>query len=217
MPTKPPRSTSADVAAMAVTQVAIDDLVPYPGNARRHDLPLLAKSLQLHGLYRPLTVQAGTMHVIAGNGTLEAAQSLGWATIACHVMPIDDDEARRINLIDNRSADVATYDMDDLVALLQPIDDLEGTGYSLDDKEDLIAQLGQVDQAPETTFEGGYVENTDRADPKPPLASSGLKEVILVFRIDELEWFNGAVRQLADEYGTKSVAATVLEALRRVG
>lgn len=55
--------------------VPLDELTPYPGNAKLHDLPTIAASLARNGQYRPLVVREiehGPLIVLAGNGTLQA-------------------------------------------------------------------------------------------------------------------------------------------------
>ncbi|MFB6901548.1 hypothetical protein [Streptomyces hydrogenans] len=59
----------------------------------------------------------------------------------CEVVVCDEDAARRINIVDNRAADLGTYDFETLADLLAGLDDLEGTGYTPRDVEDITALL----------------------------------------------------------------------------
>jgi DNA modification methylase len=80
--------------------------------------------------------------VLAGNHTLEAARQLGWEEIAATYVDVDDDQAARIVLVDNRTNDLAGYDDSELVALLEQLDgDFEGTGYDPGDLDALLAAL----------------------------------------------------------------------------
>jgi hypothetical protein len=54
---------------------------------------------------------------------------------------VDDDQAAKIVLADNRLSDLASYSADDLAELLASLDDLAGTGYTADDLARLIAPL----------------------------------------------------------------------------
>lgn len=124
-------------------RVKIGDLTAYPGNARTHNLDVIKESLQTHGQYRPLVVQESTGYVLAGNGTREAAASLGWEHIDIGVVDVDDDQARRIVLVDNRSNDLAGYDDQALADLLTEVEgELTGTGFTDDDLNSLLATLG---------------------------------------------------------------------------
>jgi ParB-like chromosome segregation protein Spo0J len=126
---------------MNVQTIKVTDLVPYPGNPRRGNVKMIAESLTAHGQYRPLVVQESTMHVLAGNHTLEAATSLRWDEIDCVVLPVDDTQAAKIVLVDNRTADTAYNDVAALTDLLQMLDtDLLGSGYEVADLEALSLQ-----------------------------------------------------------------------------
>lgn len=131
--------------ALHVTLTPTADLHPFPGNARQGDIGAIVESLRHHGQYRPLVVQAGTMHVIAGNHTLQAAQQLGWTEIAATILDVTDDQAQRLNIVDNRTQDLATNNEYALAALLRDLtatqDGLAGTGYTLDDLDDLLTEL----------------------------------------------------------------------------
>lgn len=123
--------------------VAIDSLTPYPGNARKGDLALLASSLKFHGQYRDIVVQESTGYVLAGNHTLLAAQELGWDSIGACFIDVDDEQARKIVLVDNRSNDVAGYDIPSLAELLREVDGLDGTGFDDNAFADVMAALNE--------------------------------------------------------------------------
>jgi ParB-like chromosome segregation protein Spo0J len=110
-----------------------DKLVRYPGNPRRGDVDAIRASIRRHGQYRSLVVRdTGTQLVIlAGNHTRDALRAEGRTAARCEVIECDDDTARRINLADNKLAELGHYDEEDLAAMLAGLDgDLEGTGWS---------------------------------------------------------------------------------------
>jgi ParB-like chromosome segregation protein Spo0J len=201
----------------APEDVPVGDLVPYPGNARVHNLAAIKESLEINGQYRPLVAQVATRHVLVGNGTLEAAQALGWATVAVSWLDCDDAAARRIVLADNRASDLASYDEAALVALLQPLEtDLAGTGFSVDDFEDLMAALGTGTLPPEPTgaeYSEPRAETERRRNTGTPLAAEGFKEVILVLKAEEYDQLQADVAALREMWGTDSTTATVVRAL----
>lgn len=131
---------------LAVEQVPLGKLKPYPGNARRGDVEAIAESLERNGQYRPLPVQRSTGFVLAGNHTLQAAQKLGWPSVQVTYLDVDDDAARRIVLADNRTSDLGGYDERALLTLLREVgEDMAGTGYDLDDFDDLLASIEEAD------------------------------------------------------------------------
>lgn len=111
-------------------QVAIGELKPYPRNPRRGDVDEIAKSLEINGQYKPIVANRRDNAILAGNHTWRAARSLGWKTIAVSWVDVDEDEAARIVLADNRTSDMSIYDDSKLLELLQSLPDLKGTGFT---------------------------------------------------------------------------------------
>lgn len=78
--------------------------------------------------------------MLAGNHTLKAAISLGWAEIDAVLVDVDDERARKILLSSNRTAELGTYDDEALAELLAGLDgDYGGTGWSEEDATRLLA------------------------------------------------------------------------------
>jgi hypothetical protein len=115
--------------ALAELRVPITTLKPFPGNPRRGDLEAIKASLVANGQYRPVVVNRRTMEVLAGTHTLRAALELGWDEIAATFVDADEELAKRIVLVDNRTNDLAGYDEALLAELLSELPDLDGTGY----------------------------------------------------------------------------------------
>lgn len=126
-------------------KISIDEVTTHPRNVRQGDIGAISQSLQAHGQYRPITYQKSTGHILAGNHTWKAAKSLGWKEIIASAIECDDEQALRILLADNRSSDLATYDDQELMQLLQEIastgSELLGTLYDGDDLDDLVFKL----------------------------------------------------------------------------
>jgi len=139
--------------------VPIGSVRPYPGNPRRGQIDAIKDSLREHGQYRPIVVQRSSGVVLAGNHTWQAAKALGWQQLAVTYIDCDDDEARRIVLVDNRLNELGGYDSQALTELLQEVAvsprRLSGTGYDdatltellADFQPDPEAPQGQLDQA----------------------------------------------------------------------
>jgi ParB-like chromosome segregation protein Spo0J len=125
----------------------IAGLEPYPGNARKGNVDAIVESLEAHGQYRPIVVRRTEDggQVLAGNHTLAAAGRMGWTHIAATWVDVDDDQARRIVLVDNRTNDVATYDDELLAELLQEVAGsdrgFDGTGFEEEDLAKLLDSL----------------------------------------------------------------------------
>lgn len=126
-----------------IETVEVDSLITHPHNARRGDINVIAESLTENQQYSPLVVQASTRYVLSGNHTLMAAKQLNWETIDVVLVDVDDERALKIMLSANRTSDIATYDDDALLVLLERLDgDFTGTGYHAEDFEELAELLG---------------------------------------------------------------------------
>lgn len=131
---------------LQVTPYPVATLRTYHQNPRRGDVKAIALSLKMNGQYRPIVVNRGTHtgrpdEVLAGNHTLMAARDLGWDTIQAVTVDVDDDQARRIVLADNRTADLGDYNPEVLAEILAMVDNPDGTGYSASDIEEITSAL----------------------------------------------------------------------------
>jgi len=98
---------------MNVVKVQIADLVFDPNNARKHstkNLDAIKGSLTKFGKQKPIVVNAKNL-IIAGNGTAAAAKELGWKEINAVVSELDDFMQSAFALADNRTAELAEWDL----------------------------------------------------------------------------------------------------------
>jgi ParB-like chromosome segregation protein Spo0J len=128
----------------------IDNLTPDPQNARRGDVAAIRRSLNVFGQRKPVIVrQTGTDAegrptgiVMAGNHTLSAAAELGWDHVAAIFVSDDATTAKAYALADNRTAELASWDTEQLTATLRELgaDDFEmdALGWSPDDLAKLL-------------------------------------------------------------------------------
>jgi predicted RNA methylase len=118
--------------------VPVSSLHPDPSNARKHgqrNLDAIKASLAAFGQRKPLVVQREGMIVRAGNGTLAAAQALGWDHIAAVVIDEDSAQAVQFAIADNRTAELAEWDDETLATLLDGMDEPTRDMLAFDDKE----------------------------------------------------------------------------------
>lgn len=144
---------------LACLDLPVTALRLFPGNARKSDVKVIAESLRRNGQYRAIVVAADNPDVpeeggiiLAGNHTFIAATGqLGYTTIRCELIACDDDEARRINLADNRIPEKGSYDDDSLLALLSAASEtgLEGTGWTGAELDKLAGVLPEPGDAGE--------------------------------------------------------------------
>lgn len=119
---------------MKIESVTVESLSFDPSNARKHDaanLKAIAGSLELFGQRKPIVVTDANV-VVAGNGTLEAARSLGWERIEVVRVPSDwsADQVKAFALADNRTAELAVWDEQVMASQLL---ELDSAGFVLAD------------------------------------------------------------------------------------
>lgn len=119
---------------LRIENVKINSLSFDPANARKHDsknLKAIASSLEKFGQRKPIVVTPDSV-VVAGNGTLEAAKSLGWTEIAIARTPVGWtwDQIKAFALADNRTAELAEWD--DKV-LADQLLELDANGWELEE------------------------------------------------------------------------------------
>jgi len=139
----------------------VEGLVEWPGNPRKHDENVLDESVADHGQFRNVLARElpdGRLQLLAGHGTREALIRAGITHIDVEVRAVpDDDRARRIVLIENRSGDRARYDHSKLLDLLDEAratpHGLDGTGWDAQGYDDLLA----AHQAPDLDDLAGQV------------------------------------------------------------
>lgn len=128
--------------------IPLDELTPFPGNARRGRVDVIKESLERNGQYRSLVVRQienGPLIILAGNHTSMALAEAGAKGARCEIIECDDATARRINIVDNRSNDLAEDDQDALADLLRDLDDYAGTGFTGDEIAAMLEPPADVD------------------------------------------------------------------------
>jgi len=139
---------------ISITELSLD-----PKNARKHsqrNLEAIAASLEKFGQRKPIVVHRGV--ILAGNGTLEAAKSLGWTEIDVAEVPDDwdDETAKAYALADNRTAELAEWDEGELAKqLLELVDaewDITELGFEVPPLADLDGDKDE-DEVPEPPVE----------------------------------------------------------------
>lgn len=210
-----------------VEAVDIHSLIPWPRNARRGDTETLRASLDEHGQYKPVLAQRSSSHIIAGNNIWHAMANGGTNTIAVQWLDVDDTRADRINLMDNRASDKASYDNTALLEQLEALPDLSGTGYALDDLDDLRAAFEETldPLTTDTATVGATVtDNPDSNvhqkdslnDKKASYQLSDQRQIILSYEGAQYVWVIEQLGVLAATYGVESNAATVLKLITAI-
>jgi hypothetical protein len=133
---------AAGAKYLETRDVPLAGLTRFQGNPKRGDVEQIRGSIRRLNQYRSLVVRKmpdGELVILAGNHTYQALTLERYEAARCEIIECDDDTARRINLADNRLAEIGAYDDDALVTLLSYLDeDYTGTGYTAGDVDRLL-------------------------------------------------------------------------------
>ncbi len=127
--------------------VPIDQVHQHPRNPNQGDPDAIAESIMAHGFFNPLVVQRSTGYILAGNHRYVALLSLGQRVAPVVWADVDDEQALRILIADNRTSEIAVRDSHELEALLKTLSETEaglaGTAYD----EDAFLELQTLNRA----------------------------------------------------------------------
>lgn len=165
-PVSEERPTRGAVAVRArnAQMTGIDTLIPYAHNARTHSpeqLMRLRESLRTFGFVQPILIDE-ERNVLAGHGRLAAARAEGMRQVPCVVVTgLTEAERRAYILADNRLAELAGWDTEELALELGALEALdfpiEATGFDL-------SAGGEIDLTPLSPA-GVHVQEHERGAP----------------------------------------------------
>ena len=141
---------------LRVEHISPTSLTAFAGNSRKHpkkQISQIAASIAKFGFVSPILI-ADDLTIIAGHGRVLAALSLDMTTVpAIRVSHLSAAERRAYVIVDNRLAELATWDLEILAAELQGLSaldldfDLEITGFEGAELDGLIDPLPAPDKA----------------------------------------------------------------------
>lgn len=199
------------VLARPIAELQLD-----PENARGHsdrDVQAIARSLEEYGQQKPIVVGKDGL-VRAGNGTLQAAQRLGWSKLAAVVFDGPLERAKRYAIADNRTAELSFWLDDVLSEQLQALQtdpdfDPESIGFTDAEAMEVIAAAEAAIEEARTVAERTGANAASRA----PTGSEQVRQVPLLMTAAAHEIFAVQVAELGAIFKTATVADTVLKAV----
>lgn len=110
---------------MNLETVKLQEISPDPANVRKHsdrNIEAIIASLRAFGQQKPIVVDQRGI-ILAGNGTYEAARRLGWENIQITRTALSGPLATAYAIADNRTAELAEWDSENLALQLQSFRD----------------------------------------------------------------------------------------------
>lgn len=158
---------------LAIEQIDLSNIHPYPGNPRKTDAAIepVAKSIQEYGFRQPIVVDAD-MTIVVGHVRYYAAQRLGLSQIPVHIAKdLTSAQAKAFRIADNRTAEYSEWDTDLLDAELAALSEMSvDLGYfDLDDIIAAVHETGEAGQGETPAFAPVDVSTQPRLDRKKPV------------------------------------------------
>lgn len=190
------------VRARNAQMTGIDTLIPYAHNARTHSpeqLMRLRESLRAFGFVQPILIDE-ERNVLAGHGRLAAARAEGMRQVPCVVVTgLTEAERRAYILADNRLAELAGWDTEELALELGALEALdfpiEATGFDL-------SAGGEIDLTPLSPA-GVHVQEHERGELGRVLGA-GLRGNLI---------YQGRSLWSVESMGTESLPTVILSAI----
>lgn len=135
-----------------------DKLKPNPRNPRTHpdeEIKSLAEIIKKTGWRRSVTVSKRSGYIARGHGAVEAAKLIG-CQVPVEMQSFRTEAEEHAHMIaDNRVAELAGWNDEELAKLLKDIDasDLNLTGFDDADLDNLLLAVGGADGAPEAKLD----------------------------------------------------------------
>lgn len=194
--------------------IPVSTLSEHPENPRRGDSKAVNESIATNGFYGAILVQRSTGRVLAGHTRLKAAKQSGATSVPGIWLDVNDTQAKRILLADNRTSDLAYYDDDALFAVLGSIleDDssLKGTGYD----DATYRLLLRNDTEPEELYVGNVKQGPTPTDRQPIYDASDIRSIILPYSGEAYDEVVQNLTALRQEYDVKTNADVVRRLLQ---
>jgi ParB/RepB/Spo0J family partition protein len=151
------------MSGLSPVKIKLSDLSEDPANVRSHNeknILAIMQSLEAFGQQKPIVVDKSNV-IRAGNGTFRAAKRLGWKELSCCVSELTGSEMIAYSIADNRTAELADWDMAQLIYSIEEIESeskelLQSIGFTAEEiaamapcfepgSEDDQGQLDQLD------------------------------------------------------------------------
>jgi ParB-like chromosome segregation protein Spo0J len=192
-----------------IEMIAVDRAKPRKANARAHSpkqIRQIAESIQAFGFNNPILLDEKG-EILAGHGRLEAAKLLDLKEVpTLRISHLSAAEKRAYLLADNRTAELAEWDLDLLATELGDLLDLdfavELTGFDLDEIQEIL-DIPDED-APEKAGVEGHGAEDEIVEPvsRVPVSRAGD------------EWLLGEHRLVCAHVGEPGVYTSVDYAIR---
>ena len=196
---------------MQVKSIEVKSVKQDPKNARQHgerNVEAIKKSLQRFGQQKPIVLSSDGI-AVAGNGTVQAAIELGWEKIDAVYTTLTGQEAAAFAIADNRTAELANWDDEELAGQLGVMEDdlLESAGFTQDE---MIAAIAAFDGSPDEIVINDDSDYTMREH-------AAIKQIILTFTAEQYVPVIEGLVALRDSFGVDDFTEVLIKLVQGAG
>lgn len=111
---------------MKIVKKPITDIKPYWRNPRNNEKAIAAvkASIEQYGFNNPILVDTENV-IISGHSRYKALLELGYKEVPAIVLELTPAKAKEFRIADNKTSELATWDMDSLIPELREITNIE--------------------------------------------------------------------------------------------
>lgn len=162
---------------MNITDVKIDEIIPYHDNPRVNTdaINVVKKSLSEFGFQQPLVLDKDNI-IIVGHTRFAAAKELGFEDVPCFIAEdLSEDKIKAYRIMDNKSAEYASWNYGlltkEITDLLESDYDLEYTGFTDVELEDMGFDMNLESFVEEPQSDEDVIPEIN--EDKPPISKMG--------------------------------------------
>lgn len=126
---------------MKTTTIRINEIIPYEKNPRKNDgaVKAVAESIKQCGYISPIIIDENNI-ILAGHTRFKALKMLGEKEISViQAVGLTEDQKKKYRLLDNKTAEIAEWDLD---MLAEELEGLDFDGFDFD--WDVLKEMDEV-------------------------------------------------------------------------
>lgn len=132
---------------MKLIYMKVEDLIPYDRNPRINDhaVEAVAASIEEFGFKVPIIIDKDN-EIVAGHTRIKAAKMLGIEEVPTIIASdLTDEQVRAFRIADNKTAELAEWDYEILMAELDLLEDIDMEQFGFDDLADMLEPTAEED------------------------------------------------------------------------
>ncbi len=132
---------------MKLIYMKVEDLIPYDRNPRINDhaVEAVAASIEEFGFKVPIIIDKDN-EIVAGHTRIKAAKMLGMEEVPTIIADdLTDEQVKAFRIADNKTAELAEWDYEILMAELDLLEDIDMEQFGFDDLADILEPTAEED------------------------------------------------------------------------